>query len=385
MARICIIGAGFGALTAARTLRRLVPDAEVTLVAPAPEFIYYPGLIWIPSGLRTGADLRVDLRGFLREHGIGFHAGRVSALRQAGRVVVTDHGELPNDGLIIASGGRFLDKPAGIEHALTVCAGIAAAETLRERLHSLDGGTLAFGFGTSPEEPQAMRGGPMFELLLGIDTLLRRQRRRDRFRLVFFSPATRPGQRLGERAVGRLLGEMRRRGIDTHLGHKLLGFERDRVRTEGGDIATDLILFMPGMTGPAWARESGLALSPGGFFRADERCRSAAAERVYVAGDAGSYPGPDWMPKQAHMADLQAVAAARNLAAELGQRPATATFKAELACIVDTLDGGILIYRSARRAILVSSRALHWVKRLFERLYLRRYCRPAPDSGGRPA
>ncbi|MHB8258581.1 MAG: hypothetical protein ACYDHY_15770 [Acidiferrobacterales bacterium] len=67
------------------------------------------------------------------------------------------------------------------------------------------------------------------------------------------------------------------------------------------------------------------------------------------------------------MADLQAVAAARNLAAEPGQRPATAIFKAELACIVDTLDGGILIYRSARRAFLVSSRALHRVKRLFER------------------
>jgi len=25
-----------------------------------------------------------------------------------------------------------------------------------------------------------------------------------------------------------------------------------------------------------------------------------------VAGDSGSFPGPDWMPKQAHMADLQA-------------------------------------------------------------------------------
>jgi NADH dehydrogenase FAD-containing subunit len=47
--------------------------------------------------------------------------------------------------------------------------------------------------------------------------------------------------------------------------------------------------------------------------------RSAAsrAERVYVVGDSGSFPGPDWMPKQAHMADLQAAAAAENLLADL--------------------------------------------------------------------
>jgi sulfide:quinone oxidoreductase len=58
-----------------------------------------------------------------------------------------------------------------------------------------------------------------------------------------------------------------------------------------------------------------------------------------VAGDAGSFPGPDWMPKQAHMADLQAATAAENLAAELAGRPADKTFKVELMCIVDSLDG----------------------------------------------
>ncbi len=380
MARISIIGSGFGALTAARALRRFVPSARITLVAPAPELIYHPSLIWIPSGLRTGTDLRVDLRRFLREQNIDFHAGHMRALRDAGRVVITEDAEVHNDGLVIASGGRFIRKLPGIEHAVTICEGISAAESLRERLQSLDGGTIAFGFGANPQEPQAMRGGPMFELLLGVDTLLRRQGRRDRFRLLFFSPAARPGQRLGEHAVARLFGEMRRRDIDTHLGHKLLGFERDRVRTEAGDIAADLILFMPGMTGPAWAEASGLRLSPGGFFAADAHCRADAAERIYVAGDAGSYPGPDWMPKQAHMADLQARTAARNLAADLRQKPAVATFRTELVCVIDALDRGILVYRNSRRAMVVSSRLLHWVKRFFEWLYLRRY-RRAPTGG----
>ncbi|WJW74415.1 FAD-dependent oxidoreductase [Thiohalobacter sp. IOR34] len=375
MHEITVIGAGFAALTAVRHLRREAPEAEITLVAPRAELLYAPSLIWIPSGLRRGEDLRIPLRPYLDRLKVKFHAGRVSGLSEGGRRVHTDRGDLHNDGLLIASGGRFLKKLPGIEHALTLCEGVEAAEAIRDRLARLDGGTLAFGFGSNPREPSAMRGGPMFELLFGIDTLLRRQRRREAFRLVFFNPAPQPGKRLGERAVKGLLREMRRRDIDTHLGHKLLGFDADRVRTEGGEFEADLILFMPGMTGPDWAADSGLALSAGGFFRADAHCRVADAERVYVAGDSGSFPGPDWMPKQAHLADLQAEVAARNLLAELRGAEPEHRFRPELICIVDTLDGGILVYRSEKRSLVFASRLLHWAKRVFEGLYLRRFRR----------
>ena len=61
--------------------------------------------------------------------------------------------------------------------------------------------------------------------------------------------AAEPGKRLGENAVSRMLGEMEKRGIETHLGHKMKSFEDGIVRTEGGEIPADLIMFMPGLTG----------------------------------------------------------------------------------------------------------------------------------------
>ncbi len=145
-----------------------------------------------------------------------------------------------------------------------------------------------------------------------------------------------------------LLGEMARRGIRTHLGHKLQRFEADKVVTEGGEFAADLILFMPGMTGNAWFDATDLPRSPGGLLQADAHCRMPGCERVYVVGDSGSFPGPDWMPKQAHMADLQAAAAADNLLGDLKGAPANATFKVELICIVDAIDHGTLVYRTPR-------------------------------------
>jgi sulfide:quinone oxidoreductase len=133
-----------------------------------------------------------------------------------------------------------------------------------------------------------------------------------------------------------------------------------------------MILFMPGMTGPVWASDAGLPLSPGGFIQADGHCQVSGWERVYVAGDAGSFPGPDWMPKQAHMADLQAMAAVENLGRALRGLAPAARFHVELICIVDTLDRGILVYRDEKRAIVLPPlRFMHWAKRLFEWFYLR--------------
>ncbi|MBV2235566.1 MAG: FAD-dependent oxidoreductase [Sterolibacterium sp.] len=350
MSNIVILGAGFAALAAARELRKQLPQARITLVAPKAEFVYLPSLIWIPTQMRQSSDLILPLQAFLRRHRLDFHAASVTHLKNNGRTVVTDQGELHNDALLIATGGRFIKKLPGIEHALTLCEGVKAAETIRDRLHHMSAGRIAFGFGGNPQEPAAMRGGPMFELLFGVESWLRRQGRRKDFQLTFFSPAAEPGKRLGGKAVSGLLARMARLNIATHLGHTLQGFTETQVLTEGGQIDTDLILFMPGLTGPQWLDNTDLPRSAGGFIQADEYCQVGGYERVFVAGDAGSFPGPDWLPKQAHMAELQARAAARNLLLSLQNQPPVARPKPELMCIIDTLDSGILVYRSPQRS-----------------------------------
>ncbi|HEC16111.1 MAG TPA: NAD(P)/FAD-dependent oxidoreductase [Sedimenticola sp.] len=374
MNAVTIVGSGFAALTAVRKLRAAGPGLEITLVAPRPQFSYLPGTIWIPSGLRRPEDLLIPLDNFFQRMGVNYHQGPATGLRHGGRTLLTDNGEIPNDGLIIASGGRFLKKLPGIEHAIIPCEGIPAAVRIRDRLKEMQGGAIAVGFSGNPREPSAMRGGPMFEFLFGIDRQLRLEGRRHRFRLIFFTPGTEPGKRLGPKAVAGLLREMEARGIETRLGHKLKRFDEDKVVTEGGEFEADLILFMPGMTGNQWFDNSELPRSEGGLIRADPYCRVEGMERVYVAGDSGSFPGPAWMPKQAHMADLQAKAAAANLAAELKGGAPAKTFRVELVCIIDGRDSGMLVARTPKRnLVLPRMRLFHWIKRLYEWWYLRQY------------
>ncbi|OIP16694.1 MAG: pyridine nucleotide-disulfide oxidoreductase [Comamonadaceae bacterium CG_4_9_14_3_um_filter_60_33] len=372
--QITVIGSGFGALSTVRALRKHDAQADITLISPRAELHYLPGIIWIPSGLRRREQLIVPLANFFRRTRVKHVVAEVTGLRDGARCVETTAGDVRNDALVIASGGRFIKKLPGIAHAITPCEGIAAAEKIRDRLQAMTAGTIAIGFAGNPSEPSAVRGGPMFEFLFGIDEQLRREGRRDKFELVFFNPSNEPGNRLGPKAVKHLLDEMVRRGIRAHLGHKMVRFEADKVVTEGGEFAADLILFMPGMTGNAWFDQTDLARSPGGLLKADAQCRVEGAQHVYVVGDSGSFPGPDWMPKQAHMADLQAEAAAANLLDGLNGRSPQATFKVELICIIDAIDHGTVVFRNSKRQIILpSSRLFHWIKRGFEGAYLKKY------------
>lgn len=373
-AHIVVLGTGFGALSTVRAVRAGGCTDPITMIGPRAELHYLPGTIWIPSGLRTRADLVVPLGNFFQRMNVQHHQASVTGLSDDGRVVHTTAGDVANHALVIASGARFIRKLPGIEHAVVPCEGIDAAERVRDRLRAMDGGTIAIGFGANPHEPSAVRGGPMFEFLFGIERQLRREGRREQFKLVFFNPSPKPGIRLGEKTVAQLLARMQRQGIETHLGHKMLRFEADKVVTEGGEFAADLILFMPGLTGPAWLDDSELPRSEGGFVAADAHCRAHGLEHVYVAGDIGSYPGPDWMAKQAHQADLQAEAVASNIAATLRGQPANHGFKTELSCIVDSLDRGLLVYRSPSRTLTSPNlRLLHWLKHRFEARYLKAY------------
>ena len=186
MKKVTVIGSGFAGLTAVRQLRKLDSTLEITLVSPNPVLQYYPSLIWVPAGLRKREDILVPLDKFFRKMRVHYHQASATGLREGGRILETDNGEIANDGLIIASGGRFIKKLPGIEHAIIPCEGIDAAEQIRDRLKSMQGGTIAVGFAGNPREPSAMRGGPMFEFLFGIDRQLRDEGRRENFRIVFF-------------------------------------------------------------------------------------------------------------------------------------------------------------------------------------------------------
>ncbi len=63
-----------------------------------------------------------------------------------------------------------------------------------------------------------------------------------------------------------------------------------------------------------------------------------------------------------------------NIVGEMKGEAPSHDFKAELICIVDTLDSGIVVYRKGDRTFFMPMSKLgHWAKRIFEGIYLRKY------------
>ena len=103
--RITVAGSGFAAITGVRKLRKLLLNAEITLVAPKPEFVFLPSLIWVPYGIRSGDDLRFDILPLLSDLDVKYRQGAVTGISADGRTLETDSGPVENDALLIATGG----------------------------------------------------------------------------------------------------------------------------------------------------------------------------------------------------------------------------------------------------------------------------------------
>jgi sulfide:quinone oxidoreductase len=381
---VVVVGAGFGGLKAVEELRARHPGVTITLVAPSPRFLYWPSLVWVPSGWREPEELTVDVRDWLFRRRAAFEEDRVTGVRDGGRTVVTAAGELAADGLIVASGATTPATIPGSEHVHTICGGLDEARGLRDHLRRLAGGRIVLGFADNPAHPPAARGTPVVELAFTVDEQLRRERRRAHFRLDLILP---PSEDAAHGALAGLVRRLRGRGVAVHPGRRIERFAPDRVVTDKDEYPSDLTIFSPALSGPAWLAASDLPATASGHVAVDDRARAAGLERVYAVGDAAAFPGPAWQTKQAHTAELQAETAARNLARELEGRPARERVRRELIHVVDGLGQAAVVYRDGRGEwALPPTRFGHYLKLGLEQDALRKYA-PAwrPPRRGRGA
>lgn len=372
---ITILGAGFAALTAIKETRKHSPQANIRVIAPKQRFFYFPSMIWIPSGLRKADDLWLDLTNYCNKYKVEFVEARVTAVSQQGRTVETDKGDYENDGLIIASGATFIRDIDGIDNAGIICQGAEVAEDLKARLESLQSGTIAIGLAANPQEPSATRGaGPVLEFVLGIEQLLRQQKRRDNFQIIFFSPDAEPTAQFSQKSADALLKMLQERQIEVLFEQQLKGFSAGKVEFADRSIDADIILFQSGISGADWVQNSDIAKSAGGLIAADEHAKVNGWDKTYVAGDGGSFPGPDWQPKLGLAAEIQAKTAAHNLVNELNGGGKTAkSISHKLVYLIDTLDGGIVLKRTQKGSKIIPRKFFfHHAKRLLEWVSLRK-------------
>lgn len=334
--RIVVVGGGFAGLESAFLLRaKLGERADITLVSDRDRFLFKPNTIYIPFG-GSEESLVIPLEQPTGKQAIRLVKGSFESLDKEHRVVRAGEQELAYDYLVLATGAgmRPEELPGLAEHAETIWTP-AEMSALGERLRALveeseDGRRRTLLFLVPPNNKCA---GPLYEIVLMVETWLRRQRVRERFALVWTTYEPTYIAAFGPKLHDVVIEEFEERNIEGHTGWRVTSVDDRGVHYENGEqIEYDLLVAFPPYV--AAVRYETLPHDERGFLETQSGSRRVVGEeRIYAPGDAGDFP-----VKQAFLAFLQADAVAEDIAARIEKREPAFAFDPVSMCVMEEFD-----------------------------------------------
>lgn len=334
MTRTLVLGAGFGGLTVATELRRLLGDRhDITLIDRSEHFLVGLRKLWAVVGLGTLDEGR-RRRESLETRGIRFLRRDVLGIDPAARRVDTGEETLSADYLVVALGAETRPDviPGLAEHAHNVYEA-DSIPALAERVARFDGGRIAIVIAGAPYKcPPAP-----YECAMLLDEHLRERGLRDRSEMVVttLQPMLLPNA--GREGSAWLGEQLAARGIEFHVGRKVSAVHAGRITyADGSEERADLIIGVPPHRAPAVVKESGLT-GDGEWVSVTPATLETPHPRVYAIGDvtairlANGLP----LPKAGLLAELEGARVAAAIAADCGVGPEPGPFDGRGYCFIE--------------------------------------------------
>ncbi|HEY5886047.1 MAG TPA: FAD-dependent oxidoreductase [Pyrinomonadaceae bacterium] len=334
MAKVLILGGGFGGVIAAQRLAEQLGDEhQITMVARSRNFVFYPALVRLAFGKCQREDVSFDLRHAMLDRRVNFIEAEVARIDPHERIVKIAHGEvegkLPYDYVVYALGRRLAtERISGFyEHAHHLL-NVDKAIKFGKALANFHEGRAVIG-----QCPDARLPIPVYETAFALARRLEENNDRDRVRITIVS-ADSVGSEFGEADIGLRL----QKALHQHQIEFISGFSVERITEHavltgtGQAINFDLLMLMPPFQGASAALYQGITNDA--YINVDWSMRVVGVEGMYAVGDCVNFSGP----KMGHMAVRQAEVAATNLAAEIeGHEPVT-HYDHEMRLVID--EGG---------------------------------------------
>lgn len=363
MAKVLILGGGFGGVVAAERLAEQLSDEhQITLVSRTRQFVFYPALVRLAFGKCDQSDVSFDLRRAMLDRRINFVEAEVGRIDPLERKVTIAHGEvegnLPYDYLIFALGRRLAtERITGFyEHAHHLL-NLDKAIKFGKAVANFHQGRAVIG-----QCPGTRLPVPVYETAFALARLLEERGEREHVSITVVGPDEFGSELDGPEAVDALRKAFAARQIEFVTNFPIKAVTRNSVITANGHaISHDLVMLLPPFRGSSVASDLGVT-SEDGFINVDLTMRVNGHQRIYAVGDCVNFVGP----KMGHMAVRQGEVAAKNLAAEIDGREPFAHYFHEMKSVIEADSDSIYLHKDLSKggSVIVNRGAIwSWLKR----------------------
>jgi len=407
MTHIVVLGAGIGGIPMAYEMKEnMKKGEEITVISNTDTFQFTPSNPWVAVNWRSRDDICIDMPKVFKKKGINFtSAGAKKVHPDKNQVELNDGTSVDYDFLIIATGPELaFDEVPGLGpdgHTHSVCHvdhAVAAGQAYEKFLENP--GPVVIGAAAG-----ASCFGPALEMLMIVETDLRKRKIRDKVKMTYVSPEPYVGH-LGLGGVGDTKGMvesiMRERHIDWICNAKITKAEDGKIfATEHNDAGEPVqehelenawSMILPAFRGiDAVKGIEGLG-NPRDFILVDKNQRNPNHKNIFSVGVCIAIPPvevtpiPTGCPKTGFMIESMVTATAHNIRSIIdGQEPVEeGTWSA--ACLADFGDGGaafVAVPQIPPRNINWSSEGkwVHLAKIAFEKYFLRKIRKGISEPG----
>lgn len=332
--RVVIVGAGFGGLSAAKTLARAA--ADIIVIDRENHHLFQPLLYQVATAVLSPADIAHPIRSVLRDRrNVEVVLGEVEAIDPAAKEVILAEGRLPYDYLILAAGATH--AYFGHDEWEPLAPGLKTLEdalAIRRRI------LLAFEEAEREPDPERRKAlmtfvvvgaGPTgVEMAGAIAEIARYSLSRD-FRHIDTRDARVILVEASDRALAAFpaglsryaIADLKRLGVDVRLGKPVTAIAPGLVTIGDEPIAAETVIWAAGVRASPLGRSLGVALDRAGRVLVNPDLTVPGYPDIFVVGDMAMLNGPDGkpLPGVAQVAMQEGTWAAGNIERAIAGKP----------------------------------------------------------------
>ena len=336
MAKVLVLGGGFGGVVAAERLAEQLGDEhQITLVSRSRQFVFYPALVRLAFGKCLKSDASFDLRKTLLDRRINFIEAEVAHIDPVEKKVIIAHGEvegrLSYDFLVFALGRRLATERINgfyehAHHLLNVDKAIQFGKAV-QKFHE---GRAVIGQCAGARLPV-----PVFETAFALAEMLKTRGERDRVKITVVSPGSLESEIGDPQGAARVTEKLEAQGMELLLDLEIESVTPNSAVTKSGEVIdSNLLVLVPPFRGSAASSYIGIT-NDEGYINVEPTMRVSGQGAIYAVGDCVNFDGP----KLGHMAVRQGAVAAANLAAEIRGEEQATRYVHEIKFVIDQAGG----------------------------------------------